>query len=290
MTEYDISELPPDLNWGTFRTKTKGQFTKKNYGSDQKASAAMSKAWKRYSQNEEASITKEDDEEKASITKEEYYKEYEEDDEEDDEKRLQRLQLEKKKEELSDKKEAHSINKKRIKLMEQQFLKESQYKKACEDRDIEEYKEYKRAVLDNVNATAFNRKVSEDNLKCMESVVADERNLKKQIIEQCLRGYRVNILHSESCAIPDEIKELQDAQNALKEKRKTLVKEFKECKTQLMNEWRDIFVNRNRFGQFIGWLRGDRPQSFMDAIDNGSKLHVEKMKYLISIFSKHRVS
>jgi len=311
MTEYDISELPPDLNWGTFRTKTKGQFTKKNYGSDQKASAAMSKAWKRYSdwkqwyqkkktsmtkeeawklykQNEEASITKEDDEEKASITKEEYYKEYEEDDEEDDEKRLQRLQLEKKKEELSDKKEAHSINKKRIKLMEQQFLKESQYKKACEDRDIEEYKEYKRAVSDNDNATAFNREVSEDNLKCMESVVADERNLKKQIIEQCLRGYRVNILHSESCAIPDEIKKLQDAQNALKEKRKTLVKEFKECKTQLMNEWRDIFVNRDRFGQFIGWLRGDRPQSFMDAIDNGSKLHVEKMKYLISIFSKHR--
>ena len=172
--------------------------------------------------------------------------------------------------------------------MEQQFLKESQYKKACEDRDIEEYKEYKRAVSDNDNATAFNREVSEDNLKCMESVVADERNLKKQIIEQCLRGYRVNILHSESCAIPDEIKKLQDAQNALKEKRKTLVKEFKECKTQLMNEWRDIFVNRDRFGQFIGWLRGDRPQSFMDAIDNGSKLHVEKMKYLISIFSKHR--
>ena len=99
MTEYDISELPPDLNWGTFRTKTKGQFTKKKYGSDQKASAAMSKAWKRYSQNEVAS---EDDDD---------------DDEEDDDQKLQRLQLEKKKEELSDKKEAHSINKKRIKLI-----------------------------------------------------------------------------------------------------------------------------------------------------------------------------
>ena len=198
----------------------------------------------------------------------------------------------KKKDELKDKKKTHSINKKIIKIMEQQFLKELQYKKACEDRDIEEYKEYERAVDNNVNATEFNHDVSKQNIQCIELVVTDklvdERKLKNQIIKQCLLGIRVNILHSGSCAIaiPAEIKELQDAQNALKEKRKTLVKEFKKCKRQLMNEWRDTLVQRSTFGQFIGWLRGDSSQSFINAI-NGSKLHVEKMKYLISIFSKH---
>ena len=195
------------------------------------------------------------------------------------------------KKKMEDKKKTHSINKERIKLMEQQFAKESQYKKACEDRDIEEYKEYERAVDNNVNATEFNNDVSKENIQCIELVVTDklvdERNLKKQIIKQCLLGIRVNILHSGSCAIPAEIKELQDAQNALKEKRKTLVKEFNECKKHLMNEWRDTLLQRNKFGQFIGWLRGESPQSFIDAI-NGSKLHVEKIKYLISIFSANR--
>jgi len=270
--EFNVKGLPSGLKWQGFQRATSGQFTKEKYGTTKKANDARSEAWDSYNSQTSSDDSSGSDSDDESVA--------------DKQKELEELLQKQKEQELEDKKEAHEINKEYLKLKEKQFLDNFQYKKACEDKDIQEYKEYQRAMAVNKDATAFNRSVSEDNYTCITSSECTKK-LKEHIIRQCDLGIRVNILHGEGCAIPADIKELQDAQNALNEKRKTLVKEFTECKTQLMNEWRDKLENRNRFRQFIGWLRGDTPDSLMKAIEGGSELPKKKMKRLVSIFKTH---